>query len=156
VAHDLLYSDQGDGANCVYPEDEVPGRIVVCQAGGGMEEKNLDKLLSTNASAIVMVDPKSFGYTGRLLDLGNRPILQVPYKDAEPLKTYQSASVDFTRGTVVGGSLAPTVAYFSSRGPSLYYPAILKPDVMAPGVNILAGKPYEAGECRMYPAQPSC
>jgi subtilisin family serine protease len=92
-----------------------------------------------------MVDPKSFGYTGRLLDLGNRPILQVPYKDAEPLKTYQSASVDFTRGTVVGG-LAPTVAYFSSRGPSLYYPAILKPDVMAPGVNILAGKPYEAGD----------
>ncbi|XP_058085395.1 subtilisin-like protease SBT3.9 [Magnolia sinica] len=41
--------------------------------------------------------------------------------------------------TVVGSSvLAPKIASFSSRGPSPFNSTILKPDVAAPGVNILA------------------
>ncbi|KAF5178745.1 Subtilisin-like protease [Thalictrum thalictroides] len=43
--------------------------------------------------------------------------------------------------TVVGKWVSPRVAYFSSRGPSSLSPMILKPDIGAPGVNILAAYP---------------
>nr|Q9STQ2.2 RecName: Full=Subtilisin-like protease SBT3.18; AltName: Full=Subtilase subfamily 3 member 18; Short=AtSBT3.18; Flags: Precursor [Arabidopsis thaliana] len=43
--------------------------------------------------------------------------------------------------TVIGETTAPSVAYFSSRGPSSLSPDILKPDITAPGIGILAAWP---------------
>lgn len=40
--------------------------------------------------------------------------------------------------TVVGVKAAPRMAAFSSRGPNHIEPAILKPDITAPGVSIIA------------------
>lgn len=48
-------------------------------------------------------------------------------------------------GTVISKSRAPEVALFSSRGPSLTNPSILKPDIIAPGVNIIAAWPQNLG-----------
>uniref|UniRef100_A0A5B7BFC1 Uncharacterized protein n=1 Tax=Davidia involucrata TaxID=16924 RepID=A0A5B7BFC1_DAVIN len=51
--------------------------------------------------------------------------------------------------TLVGKPISTKIAYFSSRGPNSIAPAILKPDIAAPGVSILAASspldPYMDG-----------
>ncbi|XP_052482733.1 subtilisin-like protease SBT3.9 isoform X3 [Gossypium raimondii] len=71
------------------------------------------------------------------------PCVQVDFEAGTSLLTYMAASrkpvVKFSFSkTVIGQQLAPEIAYFSSRGPSSLSPSVLKPDIAAPGVDILA------------------
>ena len=50
---------------------------------------------------------------------------------------------------VLGSTPAPVVAYFSSRRPSTASPGILKPDIIGPGVNIIAAWPFKVGPNRV-------
>lgn len=84
---------------------------------------------------------------------------QFPSKDVSLTSSFPTVLVDYTIGTsilnyirearhpivkfrpaktVVGRQFSPEVASFSSRGPSSLSPQILKPDIAAPGANILA------------------
>ncbi|XP_002452917.1 subtilisin-like protease SBT1.4 [Sorghum bicolor] len=75
------------------------------------------------------------------------PATAVKFADAERIKKYirsntspspPVATIEF-HGTVVGRTHSSSrMASFSSRGPNLLAPEILKPDVTAPGVDILA------------------
>ncbi|KAH0465549.1 hypothetical protein IEQ34_005652 [Dendrobium chrysotoxum] len=49
------------------------------------------------------------------------------------------------KGTQFGVRPSPAVAAFSGRGPSLRNGGIIKPNVVAPGINILAAWPFEIG-----------
>ncbi|XP_073011945.1 subtilisin-like protease SBT3.5 isoform X2 [Typha latifolia] len=71
------------------------------------------------------------------------PCIQVDFEIGTSILTYigntRNPVVKFSSmKTVVGKLIAPEVAYFSSRGPSSLSPFVLKPDIAAPGVNILA------------------
>ncbi|KAL3623592.1 hypothetical protein CASFOL_032408 [Castilleja foliolosa] len=58
------------------------------------------------------------------------------------ISTYKNSTVVLSfGGTVVNVKPSPVVAAFSSRGPNTVTPEILKPDVIGPGVNILAAWP---------------
>ncbi|XP_052193695.1 subtilisin-like protease SBT3.9 isoform X2 [Diospyros lotus] len=71
------------------------------------------------------------------------PCVQVDFVIGTYLLTYMETTsnpvVKFgnTR-TTLGRQISPKVAFFSARGPSSLSPAVLKPDIAAPGVNILA------------------
>nr|DAD46788.1 TPA_asm: hypothetical protein HUJ06_016725 [Nelumbo nucifera] len=71
------------------------------------------------------------------------PACAVGANEGDTVKSYISSSSFPTAtitfgGTVIGVKPAPVVASFSGRGPNGLTPEILKPDLIAPGVNILA------------------
>ncbi|KAI4297674.1 hypothetical protein L6164_037555 [Bauhinia variegata] len=71
------------------------------------------------------------------------PCVQVDFVTGTSILSYMEATkkpvikFSMTR-TVVGQQMSPEVAFFSSRGPSSLSPSVLKPDIAAPGVDILA------------------
>ncbi|CAK9142074.1 unnamed protein product [Ilex paraguariensis] len=78
------------------------------------------------------------------------PCVQVDFAIGTYLLTYIASTsnplVKFSiTKTAVGHQISPEVAFFSSRGPSSLSPTVLKPDIAAPGVNILASwSPYSS------------
>ncbi|RWR87695.1 subtilisin-like protein protease SBT3.9 isoform X1 [Cinnamomum micranthum f. kanehirae] len=71
------------------------------------------------------------------------PCIEVDYNVGAQLLSYIRSSRKpmvklSTSKTLVGMPLSVKIALFSSRGPSSLSPEILKPDVAAPGVNVLA------------------
>ncbi|GJN32877.1 hypothetical protein PR202_gb21416 [Eleusine coracana subsp. coracana] len=72
------------------------------------------------------------------------PGLTLGFDSGERLRAYMAAesnpmaSFSFSSKTIVQDNQAPMVAGFSSRGPNPIVPELLKPDIIAPGVNILA------------------
>ncbi|KAK9109226.1 hypothetical protein Sjap_017286 [Stephania japonica] len=71
------------------------------------------------------------------------PFVAISLGDGEKVKKYFAKTiqptVDITfQNTVLDAKPAPQVAKFSSRGPDIQSPWILKPDIFAPGVDVLA------------------
>ncbi|KAJ9132699.1 hypothetical protein P3X46_033539 [Hevea brasiliensis] len=108
----------------------VRGKIVICdqEKAGGV--------------GMVLANGISNG-EGLVGDAHLIPACAVGSDEADAVKAYISstpnptATIDF-KGTVIGIKPAPVVASFSGRGPNGLNPEILKPDLIAPGVNILA------------------
>ncbi|KAL6911585.1 hypothetical protein ACP4OV_000390 [Aristida adscensionis] len=121
----------------------VAGKIVVCDPGvTGRAAKGEAVKLAGGAGAI-LVSTEEFGEQA-LTTAHVLPATAVTFADAEKIKKYirtqatPVATIVF-QGTVVGDTpSSPRMASFSSRGPNRHAPEILKPDVTAPGVDILA------------------
>ncbi|CAL1375523.1 unnamed protein product [Linum trigynum] len=122
---------------------DVKGKIVLCQIGG--EVRTIEKgqeVKDNGGAAMILINDLASGYT-TLAGAHVLPASHINYQHGLAVKGYltstqlPTASISFG-GTLIGKSNAPQVAFFSSRGPSPQSPGILKPDIIGPGVNILA------------------
>ncbi|KAE8728618.1 Subtilisin-like protease SBT1.7 [Hibiscus syriacus] len=123
---------------------KVEGKIVVCERGGNARVEKGAAVKLAGGSGMILANTAENGEE-LLSDAHLIPATMVGEaagnKILEYIKTSQSptATISF-RGTVISPSPpSPKVAAFSSRGPHHLTAEILKPDVIAPGVNILAG-----------------
>ncbi|KAL9366157.1 hypothetical protein Peur_037356 [Populus x canadensis] len=137
-----------------FNDTSVDGKVVLCFTTVGARA-----VLTTAASAVreaggvgVIVARNPSDMLG---SCGNDfPCVVVDYELVTQILFYirsaRSPTVKISPSkTLVGNPVATKVADFSSRGPSSIAPAILKPDIVAPGVSILAASspayPFEAG-----------
>uniref|UniRef100_N1QPS4 Subtilisin-like protease n=1 Tax=Aegilops tauschii TaxID=37682 RepID=N1QPS4_AEGTA len=121
----------------------VAGKIVLCDPGvNGRTEKGYAVKLAGGAGAVLGSEEAQGGQARTSAHI--LPASAVTFAAAEKIKKYLStqaypvATIVF-HGTVVGRSPpSPRMASFSSRGPTRLAVETLKPDVPAPGVDILA------------------
>lgn len=123
--------------------EKVAGKIVICDRGGnsrvqkGMVVKNYGGigmiLANTELYGEELVADAHLLPTAAVGQRTGNAIKNYAFSDPKPMATIASGE------TQLGVEPSPVVAAFSSRGPNLVTPEVLKPDLIAPGVNILAG-----------------
>jgi subtilisin family serine protease len=131
---------------------DVWGKIVLCDYGSGPDGKitRIQKgvvVRSAGGVGMILINAFPQGYT-TLADAHVIPASHVDYAAASAIMSYVQNTANPTAkilfgGTILGTSPAPSIAAFSSRGPSLQNPGILKPDITGPGVNVLAAWPSQ-------------
>ncbi|KAJ8626206.1 hypothetical protein MRB53_019513 [Persea americana] len=117
------------------------GKVVLCFWDASQQSVQIASAVVKQvggAGVIFAQHPKS-----NLISCGSTPCVLVSLEIGTHISNYikgtQSPTVKLSSSTtLVGNLVSPTVSYFSSRGPNSLLPAILKPDIIAPGSNILA------------------
>ncbi|XP_044464681.1 subtilisin-like protease [Mangifera indica] len=125
---------------------DVQGKVVLCERGGGIARIGKgQEVKDAGGAAMILMNDELNAYS-TLADPHVLPATHVSYAAGLSIKAYINSTSSPTatilfKGTSIGTKSAPEVSAFSSRGPSLASPGILKPDIIGPGVNILAAWP---------------
>ncbi|RHN63323.1 putative cucumisin [Medicago truncatula] len=133
-------------ANGSLSDIDFRGKVVLCERGGGIGRiAKGQEVQRAGGAAMILMNDELNGFS-LSADVHVLPATHVSYAAGLKIKAYinstsPTATISF-KGTIIGNSLAPSVASFSSRGPNLPSPGILKPDIIGPGVNILAAWPF--------------
>ncbi|KAM7270779.1 hypothetical protein ACFE04_029993 [Oxalis oulophora] len=122
--------------------DLVKGKIVICDRGSNPRVAKGLVVKKAGGVGMILANGISNG-EGLVGDAHLLAACAIGSDEGDAIKSYiataknPTATIDF-KGTVIGIKPAPVVASFSGRGPNGLNPEILKPDLIAPGVNILA------------------
>ena len=135
----LCYSSVENKGSPVLDPAKVAGKIVVCTRG---VNARVDKSLAVmEAGGVGMIQVNTTG--GLVAEIHSVPTVHVSATDGAAIVAYAKTANPSASMTkfVVGTSAikAPVVADFSSRGPNRYDGNVMKPDLTAPGVDIIAG-----------------
>ncbi|PUZ54394.1 hypothetical protein GQ55_5G128500 [Panicum hallii var. hallii] len=131
---------------------DVRGKIVLCVAFPvsplALFPLALKNVLDGGGSGIIFAQ-YSMNVLDATADCKGIPCVLVDFDTANQIGNYMGdasspvAKIEPARTVTGAEALAPTVAAFSSRGPSINYPEVIKPDIAAPGVSILSAKEDE-------------
>ncbi|XP_021283802.1 CO(2)-response secreted protease-like [Herrania umbratica] len=122
-------------------QEIIKGKIVVCdQDGPYSPTEKKDVVKNLGGIGVVLIDDESRAVASTF---GTFPATVISSKDGAKVLSYINSTKN-PAATILPTTSpteykpAPTITYFSSRGPSTIPKNILKPDIAAPGVNILA------------------
>ncbi|KAJ6422965.1 hypothetical protein OIU84_023985 [Salix udensis] len=121
---------------------KVAGKIIVCLRGINSRVGKGHEAELAGAVGMILANDEESG-SELLSDPHVLPAAHLTYTDGQAVMNYIKSTRNPTASispvhTDLGVVPNPVMAAFSSRGPSLIEPAILKPDVTAPGVDVIA------------------
>ncbi|RLM61714.1 hypothetical protein C2845_PM14G07650 [Panicum miliaceum] len=122
---------------------KVKGKIVVCVRGGDVPRVNKGMaVLNAGGAGMILANDRMDG-DDIVADPHVLPATMITYSEAVALHNYMTSTNNPVANispskTEVGVKNSPSIARFSSRGPSGMLPSVMKPDIAAPGVDILA------------------
>jgi Subtilase family/Fibronectin type-III domain/Peptidase inhibitor I9/PA domain len=142
------FSKSANGGVALLDPAKVSGKIVVCNRGvsvsGDPTNARVDKPAAVaEAGGVGTIIANIAAGAGQVADVHVAPATHVDSTTGGLIKAYvtsagASATAKFSDGGPVTPVDAPSIAGFSSRGPSLATGDQLKPDIAAPGVDVLA------------------
>ncbi|MCO5552626.1 hypothetical protein L7F22_006141 [Adiantum nelumboides] len=119
----------------VLDPEKVKGKIVFCEEGGfgGADESVVE---AGGKGLVYTSEENSVGFafllsTSLVNFAEGEEVYKYINKTSEPVAKIMPCEVSTKEE-------APMLAFFSSRGPNIFTPSIMKPDIAAPGVDILA------------------
>jgi subtilisin family serine protease len=120
----------------------VAGKIVLCNTP---TESSDSDLTEAGAVGVIWATEKERGEEVLMELIHTLPAIRVGHKEGDVISKYLNstkapfARLQFPATTLYDRKPAPAVAGFSSRGSSPAYPInLIKPDIIAPGVDIIA------------------
>ncbi|KAL6997547.1 hypothetical protein U1Q18_007674 [Sarracenia purpurea var. burkii] len=122
-------------------------KIVVCQVGTYETFDNAQAIKVKGGVGMIQLNQQNMGET--LEDIAfPLPAVRIGFYEGVVILSYMNRSVNPTASfkfnndqQSIGKERAPALASFSGRGPNPIVSKILKPDIIGPGVNILAAFP---------------
>ena len=144
----LVYSNGSNtsGSMCMpgsLDPEVVRGKVVICDRGINARVEKGAVVRDAGGVGMILANTAASGEE-LVADSHMLPAVAVGKEAGDQIREYVLSDPNPTAvlsfgGTVLNVRPSPVVAAFSSRGPNLVTPQILKPDVIGPGVNILAG-----------------
>ncbi|KAK4795951.1 hypothetical protein SAY86_028277 [Trapa natans] len=121
----------------------VKGKVVLCDRGGNVRMVDMGIEVKKAGGAAIIIANDGLNADSIEAKAHALPTSYISYYAGLKIKNYIKSTPNPTatilfKGTIIGNTTAPTVASFSSRGPNILSPGILKPDITGPGVSILA------------------
>uniref|UniRef100_A0A7N0UVF7 Subtilisin-like protease n=1 Tax=Kalanchoe fedtschenkoi TaxID=63787 RepID=A0A7N0UVF7_KALFE len=142
----LVYDRENSSSNLCLPGSLSPatvrGKVVLCDRGINARVEKGQVVRDAGGVGMILANTAISGEE-LVADSHLLPAVAVGKKVGDMIRVYVRTDPNPTAllsfgGTVLNVRPSPIVAAFSSRGPNTLTPQILKPDVVGPGVNILA------------------
>ncbi len=121
---------------------KVTGKIVLCRRGVNARVEKSEVVKDAGGVGMILYENSDAG--DLMSDTHWVPTVHVDNTPGLAIKSYiaanpGTATAALKTGTTTTISYAPSMTQFSSRGPDPVAPDLIKPDVTAPGIQILAG-----------------
>lgn len=120
------------------------GKIVVCDRGNNDRVEKSQEVARVGGVGMVLINPTPNNVKA---DFHSVPTVHLDSGARTAVRNYVANSGANATGAISAryqapNVIAPVMASFSSRGPNLAEPSVMKPDITAPGVDVIASVTY--------------